>query len=199
MAAAVQAGLGFLQLQPVERAGRVADRRGGDLRIARRRRQIAMAEQHLDHADVGAGFEQMGGEAVAQRMDGDRLAELRRRPSVSARPLQHARVERPALVLARKQPMRRPGFPPIGAQHDEQLRRQHDVAVPTALALFDPDQHAAAIDIGDFQPHDFGDPQPGGVGRHQRGAVLQARHRREKPRRSHRRSGSPAVAGCLRA
>jgi hypothetical protein len=35
--------------------------------------------------------------------------------------------------------------------------------------------------IGDPQPHDFGDPQAGGVGRHQRGAMLQARHRREKP------------------
>jgi hypothetical protein len=33
-----------------------------------------MPEQHLDRADVGAGFEQMGGEAVAQRMDGDSLA-----------------------------------------------------------------------------------------------------------------------------
>jgi hypothetical protein len=35
-----------------------------------------MSEQHLDRADVGAGFEQVGGEAVAQGMDGDRLAEL---------------------------------------------------------------------------------------------------------------------------
>jgi hypothetical protein len=43
-----------------------------------------------------------------------------------------------------------------------------------------PDQHAVAVDIGDPQPHDFGDPQAGGVGRHQRGAMLQARHRREK-------------------
>ena len=33
-----------------------------------------------------------------------------------------------------------------------------------------------------LQAHHFGDPQPGGIGGHQRGAVLQARHRREKPR-----------------
>ena len=78
--------------------------------------------------------------------------------------------------------MRRSCFPPVGAQHDEQLRRQHDVAVAAALALFDPDQHAAAIDIGEFQAYHFRHPEPGGIGRHQCGAVLQARHRREKPR-----------------
>ncbi len=50
-----------------------------------------------------------------------------------------------------------------------------------SLALFDSDQHAVAVDIGDPQLHDFRDPQAGGVGRHQRGAMLQARHRREKP------------------
>ena len=140
-----------------------------------------MPEQHLDDADVGAGFEQMGGEAVAQRMDGDRFAELRRRPRGAAGPLQHARVERPALILSRKQPMHRPCFPPVGAQHDEQLRRQHDVAVPPALTLVDPDQHATAVDVGELQPHHFGYPQPGGIGGHQRGAMLQVRHRRKKP------------------
>ena len=67
---------GFLQLQPVERAGRVADHRGGDLRVASCRRQIAMAEQRLDNPDVGAGFEQMSSKAVAQRMNSDRLVEF---------------------------------------------------------------------------------------------------------------------------
>ena len=63
-----------------------------------------------------------GSKAVAESMDGDRLAKLRRCPSVSACPLQHARVERPALVLTWKQPRRRPGLPPIGAQNDKELR-----------------------------------------------------------------------------
>ena len=57
MAAAVQVGAMLLELKPVERAGRVADRRGSDLGIARCGRQVAMTEQHLDRADVGAGFE----------------------------------------------------------------------------------------------------------------------------------------------
>ncbi len=35
--------------------------------------EIAMAEQHLDGAQVGAGFEQVGGEAVAKRVRMDAL------------------------------------------------------------------------------------------------------------------------------
>ena len=62
----------------------------------------------------------------------------------------------------------------------EQLRRQHDVAVLAALAVLDPDQHAAAVDIGDLEANHLGHPQPGGVGGRQRGAGLQARHRLEK-------------------
>src|SRR4051794_20786033 len=73
------------QLQPVELAGRVADHGGCDLGITCRGRQMLMAEQHLDRADIGAGFEQMGGKAVAQRMDAHRLSELRRLASIPAR------------------------------------------------------------------------------------------------------------------
>ena len=118
---------------------------------------------------------------MPERMDSNWLAKLGRCPCVSACPLQHARVEWPALVLAWKQPMRRPGFPPIGAQNNEELRRQHDVAVPTALALFDPDQHAGAVDVGEFQVHDLGDSEPGGIGGHQRCSVFQTRHCCQKP------------------
>ena len=45
--------------------------------IARGGRQPAMAEQDLDDADVGARFQQMGGEAVAQGVHRDRLAQAR--------------------------------------------------------------------------------------------------------------------------
>jgi hypothetical protein len=56
---------GILQLQPVKRARRVTDcRSGGNLGVAGRGRKIAMTEQHLDRADVGAGFQKMRGEAV---------------------------------------------------------------------------------------------------------------------------------------
>src|SRR5258708_26750539 len=130
---------GPLHSQSVERAGGVADRGGCDLGISCRGRQIVMAEEHLDRADIGARFEQMGGEAVPQGMDGDRLAELRRCPSGAASPLQHTGVERPALVMTGKQPMGGPGLPPITPQHAEQLRRQHYITIPAALAPFAPE------------------------------------------------------------
>ena len=60
--------LSHLQLEPVERALRAADRGGRDPGVTRRGRQVVVAEQHLDGTDVGAGFEQMSGEAVPQRV-----------------------------------------------------------------------------------------------------------------------------------
>ena len=36
--------------------------------------QTVVAEQELDGPDIGAGFQQMGGKAVAQRMGGDLFA-----------------------------------------------------------------------------------------------------------------------------
>src|SRR3954469_18523162 len=92
----------FRQLQPVERADRAADRGGCDLGITRRGRQMLMAEQHLDRADIGAGFEQMGGKAVAQRMHAHRLSELRHLTSIPAYPVERAYVERAGFVAARE-------------------------------------------------------------------------------------------------
>jgi hypothetical protein len=44
----------------VERARCATDGAGGNLRIARRCVDVAMSEQRLDDADVGATFQQMG-------------------------------------------------------------------------------------------------------------------------------------------
>ena len=57
-------------MEPVERAGYVSDDRGRHVQIKSGGCQLGMAEQELDGADVGAGFEEMGGEAVAQRVQG---------------------------------------------------------------------------------------------------------------------------------
>ena len=53
-------------------------RRGGHMDVPRRGAEAAMAEQDLDGSQVGAGFEQMGGEAMAQRVDDDRFAQAGR-------------------------------------------------------------------------------------------------------------------------
>ena len=52
------------QRQPVERTGRAADQRVGHLRVARRGRQVVVAEQDLDDADVGSAFQKMSGKAM---------------------------------------------------------------------------------------------------------------------------------------
>ena len=77
---------------PVEWADRVADRGRRDLGVTRRGRQMLMAEQYLDRADIGSGFEQVGRKAVAQGMDAHGLSELRRLASVPARPVERACV-----------------------------------------------------------------------------------------------------------
>jgi len=44
----------------------------GDLKIARRRREVGVAEQGLNRTEIDAGFQQVGGEGVPQqvRMNG---------------------------------------------------------------------------------------------------------------------------------
>ena len=52
--------------QVVERTRRGVQSGFGDMQIAGRGLEIAMAEQQLDAAQIGAGIEQMGSEGVAQ-------------------------------------------------------------------------------------------------------------------------------------
>ena len=66
-----------LDVQPVQRALDVADRVDGDAGVERGRLQLRVAEQHLDHANVDALFEQVGGEAVPQRMRRHALGDAR--------------------------------------------------------------------------------------------------------------------------
>jgi hypothetical protein len=51
--------------EPVEGAGDVGDQMSGDLRVACRRRQLGMPEQHLDDAKLDATFQEMCRKAVA--------------------------------------------------------------------------------------------------------------------------------------
>jgi len=55
------------------------------------------------------------------------------------------------------------------------MRRQHDVAVLTTLALLDADQHAGAVDVGDLERDHFAGAQTCPVGHAQRRPVLEAR------------------------
>ena len=52
--------------QPIERAGDRAQHVGGDMRITRRRVELGVPEQNLDHAHVDAALQQVRGKAVPQ-------------------------------------------------------------------------------------------------------------------------------------
>jgi len=56
------------QRQMFERTGHRADRLGRDASVEGGRIELAVSHQDLDDADIDILFQQMGGEAVAQRM-----------------------------------------------------------------------------------------------------------------------------------
>ena len=60
----------------LQRAHDLADRLGGDAGIERRGVELGVPEQHLDHADIDVLLEQVGGEAVPQRVRRDALVDL---------------------------------------------------------------------------------------------------------------------------
>src|SRR5882724_3029443 len=60
----------------LERAGDLAERLEGDAGVERRRIELLVPEQHLDHPDVGLLLKQVGREAVPQRAQRDGLVDL---------------------------------------------------------------------------------------------------------------------------
>jgi hypothetical protein len=68
-------------------------------------------------------FEQVRGEAVAQRVNGDRLAQIRPACGHAAGRLQRRGADRPIPLTAGEQPGRRLGQSPIGAKDAQELRR----------------------------------------------------------------------------
>ena len=73
---------------------------------------------------------------------------------------------------AGEEDLARPNSSPVGAENEQEPRREHDVAILSALAIADADDHSLAVDVGDLQLGDLGDAQAGGIGGHQYGAVL---------------------------
>ena len=72
---------------------RAPDQAVRDPGVARRARQIVVAEQHLDDADVGAVLQKMGGEAVPQRVDRHALVDAGGGTRRAAGRIQHLHVD----------------------------------------------------------------------------------------------------------
>ena len=104
----------------LQRTGRGADLAGGDHEISRRGAQIAMPEQQLDGAQIGAGLQQMNREGVAQRMRRDRLADAA--PLRASRQVRSMVSGRPAgRAIAGEQPLSGMGALPIVPEHIKSL------------------------------------------------------------------------------
>jgi len=119
--------------------------------VTGRRRDRLVAEQPLNGVQVDPGFKEMGREGVPQRVDAPGLGNPRSTLREGVRALETGRIPWPGGVLAGKQPRRRTGDSPVGTEGVEQPRREHRVAVLTALALLDPDRHPRGIDIVDAE------------------------------------------------
>jgi hypothetical protein len=121
-----------------------------------------MTEQRLDNSDVSAALEQVGGEAVAQRVQCHGFLDPGRIGCLVKQSAQLANGHRLAVPVAGKQPAFRhrcsgvvtrwAHLPPL-AQQIERLRRQHDIAVLTPLGLLDPNDFLRTVDRLDLEPH----------------------------------------------
>src|SRR3954452_17813962 len=168
--------------EPIERAHDHADGVGGDARIERRGLELGVPEQHLDHADVDVLLQQVGCEAVAQRVRRDPLGDPGPVSGGMDRAVELTRGARVERVLSGEQPDLRPGDPPPVTQEFEPPRREHRKAILASLALLDPEQHALGIDVADLERHDLGDAQARAIGGTQGGLVLWSRRRLQKAR-----------------
>src|SRR4051795_1854441 len=97
-------------------------------------------------------------------------------------PVELTRGERVERVLSGKEPHLRPGDPPPVPQELEELRREHRKAIPSPLALLDPEQHAPGIDVADLERYDLGHAQARAIGSAQGSLVLRPRRRLQDPR-----------------
>jgi hypothetical protein len=130
-----------------------------------------MPEQHLDDAKLDATFQKVCRKAVPQAMGRDGLAELHFASRDPTSVLQGGDADMIARLPTGKQPQAGMRSLPIGAQNIEQTRRQHRIAILCALAAFDVDKHALAVNRGRLQTANLANAQPRRVGRRQRDPV----------------------------
>ena len=167
--------------------------------------ELLVPEQDLDHADIDLLLEQVGGEAVAQRVHRHALVDPGRLGSGMHRPVELTGAERFDRIESGKQPAAIEHLAlgtrhsPPGAQALEQHRREHGVTVLAPLALLDAQDHALTVDVADLERHHLARAQSGAVGYRERGLVLQvagranqagdfltAQHHRQRLRHAHR-------------
>ncbi len=168
--------------QEIERALDVGDHAGGNAGIARRRIELVVTEQRLNDADINAALQEVGGKAVAQRMQGHGLGDPGGAGGLMEQAVELAGGDRSPPPAPREQPplgrrhacviAPRAKLPPL-PQEVEQILRQHDVAVLAPLGLDDADDVLGAVDVADPEPDHLAGTQAAAIGEREQHANLE--------------------------
>src|SRR5215471_551262 len=141
-----------------------------------------MAQQRLDDSDIGAALQQVGREAVPQRVQRHALLDAGRLSRLMEQPIELPGRHRLAAALAGKQPAflhRRSGnvtrwarLPPL-SQQIEHLGREHDIAILAAFGLLNANDLLRAVDMLDLEPDHLASTQPAAVAETEQHAHLE--------------------------
>jgi 3-hydroxyisobutyrate dehydrogenase len=134
--------------------------------VERGGRQLGVTKQDLDDADVDAVLEQMGGEAVSQRVRADSPSDPGSVGSLGRDPMDLPVADRLEVMQAGEQPsvgmhhaLSPTDLPPF-AQQQKQVMREHRVAVTAAFAAYDPERSLSTSLILSFVTSDARRPAP---------------------------------------
>lgn len=161
-----------LDVEGVEGAFDLVEAFGGDVGVDFGGAGGFVAEEGLDVAEVGAGFEEVGGEAVAEGVDGDALFDLGFLESVFEDGLDAA-VGIGLAGLAFEEVFLGFVLLDVAAEEVEGFGGEKGVAVFFAFGLGDADLHAFGVYVGLFQGDGFADAEAGGVDGGEDGAVFE--------------------------
>src|ERR1700720_4533070 len=139
-----------------------------------------MSEQHLDRAQVGAGFQQMSSKTMSKQMRVNtpliEVGAFGCALTCGPHDLGGYRTARGVPGVAGKEPLAltAPESSPIIAKRIEQLRAQHHVTVAVALTAMNVDHHPPAVDVAHLKMCGLGAACTGSIERHQHGAMKRA-------------------------
>jgi hypothetical protein len=132
-----------------------------------------VAEEFLDVADVGAAFEEVGSEAVAEGMGAGASRDAGTGTSEFDDFLGGPDGERAVGAGAREEPGGGAILAYVVAESGECAFGEESVAVLSTFARADMDELAVGIDVVDAQADDFSDAEAGGIEEHEESAVLE--------------------------
>src|SRR6516162_9469689 len=104
--------------------------------------QVAMAEEQLNSAQIGARVEQVGGKGVAQHMRAERLDHAQLAAQFLAEVANPGGIHRLVRYPSGKEPVLGFAPTPVDTEQLQQLGREHDLAREVSLACTDVDDHA---------------------------------------------------------